>query len=313
MAMRDDNRTAMAGRDGRAESGMHRSACGVSPLLPIAAALALMLYAAAGAAGPGRVLRVCADPDNLPFSNDRGEGFENKIAQVIANDLNASLRYTWHSQRRGFIRQTLKAGECDLVVGVPAGYDLVLSTKPYYRSSYVFVYAKKSGLDLHSFDDPALRRIRIGLHAFGEDGANSPPTHALGRRGITRNVVGYTILDTADSPPGKIIDAVAAGDIDVAIVWGPFAGYFAMREKVPLKVVPVASGPTAGIDASLPFVYAISMGVRRGDTAFKEMLEGSLERRRADIRKVLEEYGVPLAGEPPGSNQASGSPPAAGQ
>jgi len=267
--------------------------------LGLAWTLGAILCAEAAAADPGRELRVCADPDNLPFSNDRLEGFENKIAQVVATELNATVRYTWHAERRGFIRQTLKAGKCDLVIGVPSGYDPVLSTKPYYNSSYVFVYAKNRKLDLHSFDDPKLRNIRIGLHAFGEDGANSPPAHALGRRGIARNIVGYTILATDDSPPGRIIDAVAAGEIDVAIVWGPFAGYFAQREKVPLEVVPVA-GTT---DASLPFTYEISMGVRRGDTAFKEKLEDILDRRHDDIQKVLQAYGVPIVGSPPPVSQ----------
>jgi mxaJ protein len=271
---------------------MTRPANGKLRILRLAGALAVMVSAAA-AADPPRELRVCADPDNLPFSNDQLEGFENKIAQVVANDLNASVRYTWHSQRRGFIRQTLKAGACDLVIGVPSGYELVLSTKPYYSSSYVFVYAKNKHLDLRSFDDPVLRTIRIGLHAFGEDGANSPPAHALGRRGIARNVVGYTILDTADSPSGKIIDAVASGEIDVAIVWGPFAGYFARREPIELEVSPVSSSTE---EAFLPFIYDISMGVRRGDTAFRERLEGILDRRRGEIRKILEAYGVPLVG-----------------
>jgi len=261
-------------------------------MLRLAGALAVMVCAGS-AADPPRELRVCADPDNLPFSNDQLEGFENKIAQVVANDLNASVKYTWHSQRRGFIRQTLKAGACDLVIGVPSGYELVLATKPYYSSSFVFVYAKNRRLDLHSFDDPVLRTIRIGLHAFGDDGSSSPPAHALGRRGIAGNVVGYTILDTADSPSGKIIDAVAAGEIDVAIVWGPFAGYYARRQPIELEVAPVSSSTE---EAFLPFTYDISMGVRRGDTSFKQQVEGVLDRRRGEIRKILEDYGVPIVG-----------------
>jgi len=260
-------------------------------------ALALAVLLSAGeAAAEERELRVCADPDNLPFSNERLEGFENNIAELIANELAASLRYTWASQRRGFIRQTLKAGKCDLVMGVPSGYELVLSTKPYYRSTYVFVYAKSKKLELRSFDDPVLRRLKVGLHAFGEDGANSPPAHALARRGIARNVVGFTILNTEESPPGKIIDAVAAGEIDVAIVWGPFAGYFAKRERVELEVVPVSSSTDLPF---LPFIYDISMGVRRGEDALKERLEGILNRRRGDIQRILEAYGIPLVGVAP--------------
>lgn len=254
-------------------------------------ALALLILSAAAAAGQPKELRVCADPDNLPFSNDRLQGFENKIAELIAKDLKASVSYTWHPQRRGFIRQTLKAERCDLVMGVPSGYELVMSTKPYYRSTYVFVYPKSRKLNLHSFDDPALRTLKIGLHAFGEDGANSPPAHALARRGIMRNVTGYTLLDTDDSPAGTIIDAVAKGEIDVAIVWGPYAGYFAKREPVKLEVVPV---PPDGEGTPLPFAYDMSMGVRRGDKALKQEIEGVMERRAGDIRKILQAYGVPL-------------------
>jgi quinoprotein dehydrogenase-associated probable ABC transporter substrate-binding protein len=242
-------------------------------------------------AEPVREVRVCADPDNLPFSNDRGEGFENKIADVIAKEMNASVNYTWHPQRRGFIRQTLKAGKCDLVIGVPTGYGPVLSTKPYYRSSFVFVYVKDRNLNLQSFDDPVLRNVKIGVQAFGDDGANLPPAHALARRGITQNVVGYSMLDTAESPSGKIIDAVASGEIDTAIVWGPFAGYFAQRQPVKLTLRPIDA---AKDPIPLPFVYDISMGVRPGDIAFKVQLEEILDRRHGDIQRVLENYGVPI-------------------
>jgi mxaJ protein len=251
----------------------------------------LLATVAAGMAMAGdlpRELRVCADPDNFPFSNQQQEGFENKIAQVLAEDLRALLQYTWRPQRRGFIRDTLKAGLCDLVIGVPSGYDMVLSTKPYYSSTYVFVYAKDRNLKLSSFDDPVLPGVRIGVQAFGEDGANSPAVHALTQRGIVSNVVGFMLFGTADEPPGKIIDSVASGAIDVAIVWGPFAGIFAKRQPVALQVMPVSDR------APLPFVYDISMGVRIGDTAFREELEAVMDRRRGEIRKVLQSYGVPL-------------------
>jgi quinoprotein dehydrogenase-associated probable ABC transporter substrate-binding protein len=241
--------------------------------------------------GPTRELRVCADPDNLPFSNDRGEGFENQVAQLVADDLHARLSYTWHPQRRGFISATLKAGRCDLVIGVPVGYDLVLATRPYYTSSYVFVTARQRGLGLHSFDDPQLRSLRIGLHVFGDDGANAPPAHALARRGIRTNVVGYTMLGSDDSPSGKIVDAVAAGEIDVAIVWGPFAGPFARKQRVALdvaQIMPVLER------LPLPLVFDIAMGVRRGDQAFKAELDELLERRRDDIQALLDAAGVPL-------------------
>jgi quinoprotein dehydrogenase-associated probable ABC transporter substrate-binding protein len=246
------------------------------------------------ASAQDRALRVCADPNNLPFSNDRLEGFENKVAQLVADEMHATVQYRWHPQRRGFIRETLRAGLCDLVVGVPSGYDLVLSTTPYYRSTYVFVYPKRRNFELRSFDDAVLRPLKIGLEEIGADGANTPPAHALARRGLASNIVGFKLWDVSEveSPPGRIIDAVAAGEIDVAIVWGPFAGYFARRQPAAvLEIVPVS----AAVDMpSLPFAYDIAMGVRPGDAALKSELEGILVRRRADIGRILEEYGVPL-------------------
>jgi quinoprotein dehydrogenase-associated probable ABC transporter substrate-binding protein len=266
-------------------------------------AVALGILVCAGeAAAKARELRVCADPNNLPFSNRQLEGFENKIAQLVAKDLQASVTYTWQPQRRGFVRRTLKAGKCDLILGVPSEYDLVLPTRPYYRSTYVFVYARSKHLQLRSFDDPVLRQLKIGLHAFAEGGANAPPAHALARRGIVENVVGFTMfdVDSVESPAGRIIDAVAAGEIDVAIVWGPFAGYFAKRQRAALEVVPVSPS----IDPpSLPFVYDISMGVRKGEGAFKKELDGILDRRRADIQKILKRYGIPLVGMTPRSSR----------
>jgi mxaJ protein len=254
-----------------------------------AVSLAVMASTALAAAPPERELRVCADPDNLPFSNRAGEGFENRIAEVVAADLGATVRYTWRAQRKGFVRQTLKAGLCDLVIGVPAGYEPMLTTHPYYRSTYVFVYSKSSHLDLHTFDDSALKTLRIGLHAFGDDGANSPAAHALARRGIVANITGFTILDTNDSPSGAIIDAVSRGDIDVAIVWGPFAGYFAGQQSVPLSVTPVV-----GDAQPMPFAYDIAMGMRHGDAAFKDEIESVIARRRSEITKVLDDFRVPL-------------------
>jgi ABC-type amino acid transport substrate-binding protein len=130
---------------------------------------------------PAGVLRVCADPNNLPFSNERGEGFENKLAEMLAADLGAELRYTWWAQRRGFFRNTLRAGSCDVVLGVPAGFELALTTSPYYRSTYAFVSRKDRHLGVRSFDDEALRRLKVGVQLVGDDGANTPPAHALAR------------------------------------------------------------------------------------------------------------------------------------
>lgn len=237
--------------------------------------------------------RVCADPNNLPFSNQHQEGFENKIAQLLAQEFQAEVQYTWWPQRRGFLRNTLNAGSCDVVMGVPAGLEPVLTTQPYYRSTYVFVYPQRAGYHISSFDDPALHQLKIGVHLIGDDYANSPPAHLLSMKGIVNNVVGYSIFGNYadDSPPGKIIAAVAAGEIDVAIVWGPIAGYFAKRQTIPLTLVPV---PSDAGSSTLPLAYSIAMGVRRTDGGFKAKLDEVLQRKAADIRKILEEYGVPL-------------------
>jgi quinoprotein dehydrogenase-associated probable ABC transporter substrate-binding protein len=241
---------------------------------------------------PAGVLRVCADPNNLPFSNQRGEGFENKIAELLAQDLGEHVEYTWWAQRRGFFRNTLKAGMCDVVIGVPSGFEMALTTRPYYRSSYVFLSRKDRHLNLSSLDDPLLKKLRIGVQIIGNDQTNAPPAHALTRRNIIDNVKGFTLYGdySQPNPPARIVDAVAKGDIDIAIVWGPLAGYFAKQSHVPMEVVPV----TPQIDQPfLPFVFDISMGVRRGDQELRDQLEQVLEHRRAEIDRILEEYKVP--------------------
>ncbi|HEV7902189.1 MAG TPA: substrate-binding domain-containing protein [Pyrinomonadaceae bacterium] len=238
---------------------------------------------------------MCADPNNLPFSNERREGFENKIAEVLAREMHRKVEYKWWAQRRGFIRNTLRAGECDVVLGVPASFELALTTSPYYRSSYVFVSRKDRHLDIRSFDDPALRKLKIGVQLIGDDSANTPPAHALTARHIVENVVGYTVYGdySKPNPPARIIEAVARGEVDVAVVWGPLAGYFAPRQKTALEVVPVS--PQIDLPF-LPFVYDISMGVRRGDDALREELERIIELRRAEIETILDNYGVPRIG-----------------
>jgi mxaJ protein len=258
-----------------------------------ATAVALALLVSAGATAAQRELRVCADPDNLPYSNQEREGFENKLVDLIAKDLHAKVKYTWARSRRALVRRTLTAKACDVLPGIPAGLEKTLTTKPYYRSTYVFVYRKSDNLHLRSFDDPALRKLKIGLHAIGSEGSNPPPAYALARRGIASNVVGFGMwdVDSMKNPQGRIIDAVANGDIDVAIVWGTFGGYFAKHQKTALAVVPVSP---AIEPPGIPFVFDISMGVRPGDTALKTELERVLDRRRKDIQKILEAYGIPI-------------------
>lgn len=237
--------------------------------------------------------RVCADPENLPFSNDKREGFENRIAELIAKDFSATPSYIWWGQRRGFIRNTmnatLKEGRCDVVMGVPDKYDLVLTTRPYYRSTYVFVYPRGRGLTIASLDDPALKKLKIGVHLLGDDYTNPPPVHELSKRGIVGNVVGFSTFYSADNPPSAIVDAVVSGRVDIAIVWGPLAGYFARRQRVDLALVPVPSGK-----GDLPFAFDISMGVKAGNEALRSRLDKVLVQRQAEIAKILKDYGVPL-------------------
>ncbi len=256
-------------------------------------ALVSLCLCVSGFAQTRKEFRVCADPENLPFSNRQLEGFENKIATLIANDLGESLRYVWWGQRRGFLRNTmnasLKEARCDVLIGVPAGYDLVQPTKPYYRSTYVFVYPKGKGLHIQSLDDPVLKKLKIGVHLLGDDYTNPPPVHELAKRGIVDNVVGFDTFYSAKNPPSAIIDAVANGKIGVAIVWGPAAGYFAAREHVPLELTPVPSGRT-----DLPFAFDMSLGVRKGDDALRAQLEQVLDKKQVEIRKILTDYGVPL-------------------
>jgi mxaJ protein len=238
------------------------------------------------------VLRVCAEPNNLPFSNNRQEGFENRLAELVASELNARLEYTWMPQRRGFIRRTLGAGKCDLVMGVPADYDEVLTSTSYYRSTYVFVQRSGEGTAVASFDNPALRDMKIGLHAIGDDGANPPPVYALARRGIVNNIHGYKMwdVDTVDAPAGRIIDAVANGEIDVAIVWGPY-NYFTSRQKVPVRATPVMQPDDK---PAFPFSYDISMGMRKNDHARKADIDAIIERRREAISAILQAYRIPV-------------------
>ena len=238
-------------------------------------------------------LKVCADPNNLPFSNRRLEGFENRLAELLAAELGASgVEYTWWAQRRGFFRNTLNARLCDVVLGVPAGFDMALTTAPYYRSSYAFVARADRRLRVRTFDDPALRRLKVGVQLVGDDGMNTPPAHALSRRGIVGNLVGYSVVGDyrEENPPARIVDAVAAGDVDVAVVWGPLAGYFATREPVPLTVVPV----TPQLDPpALPLAFDIAVAVRKGDVQLRDRIDAALRRRRADVERILDEYGVP--------------------
>lgn len=261
-------------------------------LAALAAVWGAAFAAATAGAGPARELAVCADPSALPYSNSRGEGFENRIARLLADDLKRDLRYVWNLQRRSFLRRTLHSGSCDVVIGLPAGLPGVLTGQPYYTSSYVAITARARGLAWRDFDDPRLRRLTIGLQAIGAEGANTPPATSLAARGIVDRIVGFPMWaeEDVESPPARLVDAVAQGRVDTAFVWGPIGGYFAQRHGAALRVDAVV-GDAAQPDLS--FTFAIALGVRKGDGALLEELDAAMARHRSEIDALLKDYGVP--------------------
>ena len=248
-------------------------------------------------------LRVCADPNNLPYSNDQKQGFENELAALIGKDLNMQVTYFWFPQRSAFFRKTLNSGVCDVVMGVPAGFDEADTTQPYYHSSYVFITRRDRHLHITSFDDPRLRTLKVGVHILGEEDDSLPPVHAFTNRGIVRNLVGFSIFGNLNeqNPSADLIKAVSDGKVDLAVAWGPLAGYYAQHSPVPLEITPIESDPTL---PALPFHYDIAIGVRHGDEALKQSLNTELVRRRAAIDKILSSYGIPQFDEA----AAAGSP-----
>ena len=249
-------------------------------------------------------LRVCGDPENLPYSNERLEGFENRIAAVVAAELGATPVYAWWPHQRGLVRNTIDAGTCDVIFGVPEGLDFVLWTKPYYRSSYVLAYRSGRGYDLRSLDAPELQALRIGVHV------NTPPEESLARRGLLDNVSTYSLFFDPRGDrdrPRKLLDDLVAGTVDVAVAWGPLAGYAATTSDAPLELVPLADEP------GVPLSFDISMGVAKGNDALKDRLEAAIDRRQSEILAILEEYGVPVvpAGGGAGATPARGGTDAA--
>ena len=255
-----------------------------------AALLCLVTLAAAAQAAP---LRVCADPDNLPYSHADGSGFENRIAALIAQDFGVPLEYAWLPDRRAFVRKTMGAGLCDLIVGVPVEFERTLNTRPYYRSAYMLVEPAGGGAPPASFDDARLRQWRVGVQLVGDDLATTPPGHALAQAGAVENVVGYPIPGE-QSAAARIVTAVARGELDAAFVWGPQAGYYAARAARPMQLHFVP--PPASLRQQ-PFSFAIAMGVRRGDAALRDRLDDFIVRRQPDIARILDAYGVPRVGE----------------
>jgi mxaJ protein len=261
---------------------------GFSALL-LQASIILML-ALGSSAGD---LRVCADPNNLPYSNAAGQGYEVELAQLAARDLGARVQFVWAAQRGKFLEKTLDAGKCDVIMSIPSSVAEVRTTHPYYRSSYVFVSRRDRSLDIQSFNDARLRNLRIGVQILqNEAGSATPPAQALIDRQLSNNIVWYKIFPdfSRSTPAAALIEGVVRGDIDVAVAWGPLAGYCARQVATPLDIENVSPAS----ERSLPLAFDISMGVRASDTELCSKLNAFIEQRGPEIRALLKTYGVPL-------------------
>jgi len=259
------------------------SRCRDRRLHAVALAALLLLFAASAGA---RELRVCADPDNLPYSNLAERGFENRIVRLIAKDLDADLTYYWLPQWRGFTRKTLLDGHCDVIPGVPVDSPNVRVTAPYYHGAYALVFRADRVPGLSGLDDPRLRTLRIGLPLIGIDAVPTPVGRALARRDIYDNVVGFPII--GETPAAlRMLAALRRGDIDVAVVWSPQAGVYMQRERGPFSIVLLLSK-----ERDPGFEFDIAMAVRPDDRALQRALDTSLARLRPQIEAVLDEYGV---------------------
>ena len=236
-----------------------------------------------------KVFRVCADPHNMPFSNQAGEGFENKVAELFANKLDKSLAYTWFPQSVGFIRNTLNAHKCDIIMGFPQGGELAQSTNPYYRTAYAILVKPGSGLDgIETLTDPRLKGKKIGVVA------GTPPATYLAMQGLLTSVKGYPlVIDTrVESSAEAMIKDLAAGEIETGVLWGPMAGYYAKTLGGDVKVVPLikdTGGPR--------LVYRMTMGVRAADQEWKRQLNRMIGELKGDIDRIILSYGVPLLDE----------------
>jgi len=229
--------------------------------------------------------KVCADPDNMPYSNSKQEGFEDKIAEVLAKELGKKLSYQYAYYRQGFLRNTLNANRCDYVMSTTSDNDSMRTSVPYYRSGYVFVYRKSSGYNITDWNSPDLRKGIIGI--IGQ----SPPTRPLADNNLMGNARPYRLQRDLNFPPSQLVDDLAKGDIDVAIVWGPIAGYFVKKSSVPLVMNPIPEYEDKNVKGKEN--WNISIGVRNKDKARAEALNKAIVNRQADIDKILDEYGIP--------------------
>lgn len=235
-----------------------------------------------------KVLRVCADPRNLPFSNEKGEGFENKLAELFAGKLQKKLDYVFFPQATGFVRMTLGAHRCDVIMGFPQGDELVQGTNPYYRTTYALVAKAGSGLeDVDTLEDPRLKGKHVGIIA------GTPPATNMAIAGLMSDAKPYPLMiDTRyDNSAQAMIDDLAAGKIDAGVLWGPMAGYYAKKAGA-LHVTPLVKETTGP-----KLVYRIGMGVRAADQNWKRQLNKLIQENQGEINKILTEFGVPLLDE----------------
>lgn len=237
-------------------------------------------------------LRVCADSNNLPFSNVREQGFENAIARIVAHDLRRNIQFIWLPQQAPAAKKTMKVQNCDLLMGLTSPTELMVPSIPFYRSTYVFVTRRDRHIGISSLADPRLADYRIGAHIIGGADATVPPAEDLARRGLVQNIVGYSLYGDLleENPSAELITAVERGEVDMAVAWGPRAGYFAKQSSVPLDITPICQD--AG--ASEPVAFDISMGVRRGDDLLLEQINRIIASRQKTIRAILLQYAVPL-------------------
>jgi quinoprotein dehydrogenase-associated probable ABC transporter substrate-binding protein len=253
---------------------------------------------------PG-LLRVCADPANLPSSDSTGAGMENKLAELMARTWNSRLEYVWWAAPRGMMRM-LNGNYCDVAIQMPVLSDMAGVTRPYYRTSYVFVQRRDAAHRVTSLDDPALKKMKIGVHLFANDAENAPPAMALSAHGVVGNLVGFgTVFVGGLERPSDIIQAVVDSKVDLSIVWGPIAGYYAKQLGADLTLTPVADDTVSGI----LFAYSMGMATRRRERGFRDSLQKFIDTRGAEIREVLQQYGVPLL---PLSPDSAGTGPSAG-
>ena len=233
-------------------------------------------------------LRVCGDPSNLPFSNRLQQGFENKIAKLLADSLELPVIYSWFPQSFGFVRTTLRARKCDVIIGFSAAHELILNTNPYYTSSFVIVYPSEADYKVTSLTDEVIRerKLRIGVVA------GTPPSGLLLDQGLMEQVAPYHLyVDTrADSPGEQIIKDMVAGKLDIAVLWGPIAGYFNKKYDSPFEIVSLAEYDSE----AYPMVFSMTMGIRRGEAEWKKTLNTFIRRNQEEIDAILTEYGVPL-------------------